>query len=53
MPTALKCDACGVARGSFGSYQEWSDAASRLGWVVGEDVVLCAGCAGVTPPAAP
>ena len=42
----LVCDGCGVQAGSFGSYQEWNDAASRLGWLIGEDFVLCGPCAG-------
>lgn len=44
MAAMLECDGCGVTAGPFGSYEEWADAASRLGWVVGEDVVLCAAC---------
>lgn len=42
----LKCDACGVEAGSHGTYQEWEDAARRLGWAVGEEHVLCALCSG-------
>ena len=41
----LVCDACRVTAGPFGSYEEWADAAARLGWAVGEVTVLCALCA--------
>lgn len=46
MDAMLECDACGVTVGPFGSYEQWSDAASRLGWWVGEDHVLCSLCSG-------
>jgi hypothetical protein len=40
----LTCDACHRTEGSYSSYEEWSDRAAALGWVVGEDVVICTDC---------
>lgn len=40
----LTCDACGVATGPFETYEQWNDAASRLGWTIEEEFVLCALC---------
>lgn len=46
MRAVLKCAGCNAEAGQYGSYEEWSDAASRLGWFIGEDFVLCNRCAG-------
>lgn len=42
----LHCDGCGAEAGDYASYQEWDDAAKALGWLVGEDFVLCQVCWG-------
>lgn len=42
----LKCDGCQTEAGRHPTYEAWEDAARRLGWTVGEDVVLCAACSG-------
>jgi hypothetical protein len=42
----LVCDACYVRVGAFDSYEEWEDTARRLGWTIGEEIVLCAMCSG-------
>jgi hypothetical protein len=44
----LICDACRIRAGEYGTYEEWEDTARRLGWVVGEDFVLCDRCVGDT-----
>ena len=46
MQAHLTCDACQVTDGSYSSYEEWSDRATALGWVIGEDVVICSDCLG-------
>lgn len=46
----LECDACHVSTGPFASYEQWEDAARRLGWWVGESEVLCAICSGNLGP---
>jgi len=53
MDVMLTCDACGTATGPFGSYEEWEDTARKLGWAIGEDVVLCALCSGSADPGPP
>ena len=44
MQAPLTCSACGTTEGVYGSYEEWSDRASELGWAIGEDTVICADC---------
>jgi hypothetical protein len=44
MQAALTCTACGTTEGTYGSYEEWSDRASELGWEIGEEEVICAAC---------
>ena len=44
MQAPLSCSVCGTTEGFHGSYEEWSDRASELGWAIGEDTVICADC---------
>jgi deazaflavin-dependent oxidoreductase (nitroreductase family) len=42
----LHWEGCGAETGGYATYEEWDDAAKSLGWLVGEDSVLCALCWG-------
>ena len=46
MVFALRCHVCGLKAGEFDSYDAWEDAARVLGWLIGEETVLCAMCWG-------
>lgn len=46
MTAWLICDGCGTRQGPLHTYEEWEDTARKLGWHVGEEVVLCATCSG-------
>jgi hypothetical protein len=44
MQASLTCSVCATTAGTYDSYEEWSDAAARLGWQVGEYDVICPDC---------
>lgn len=44
MGFALTRDVCGRQAGTFDSYDEWEDAARRLGWAIADDEVVCREC---------